>query len=169
MERTYQFSDGTVVEMAEVPSLVIEHILNSEAGKPPVPVVEVDIRGHKRKQANPDGPAYEAAVAAWQGQKQKRLLLFLITKGVKDDPPDEFVEEYAQYLPDGASIEELKYLWLADKLDDIDEIGRFTDALMGQTAVTQEGLDEAAAKFSSDGGRNADHGLDVQETAGGED
>lgn len=156
MDRTYEFSDGTVVEIADVPSLVLEHILNSEAGKPPVPVVEVNIRGHKRKQANPDDPAYQEALAAWRAQKQKRLLLFLVTKGVKDDPPEEFVDEYAQFLPDGATVEELKYLWLSAKLNTEDDIAQFTEALMSQTAITEAGLQEAAEKFPGDGERVTD-------------
>lgn len=169
-KRTFTFTDGTEVEIQDVPSLVLEHILNSEAGKPPVPIVEVTMaRGHKRKQPNPQDPDYIAAVNAWNGQKQKRLLMYLVTKGVKDEPPPEFVEEYEQYLPDGASLEELKYLWLAEKLDGEDEIGRFTEALMSQTAVTKEGLEEAAAIFPGDGERGADTGLGVQETAVGSD
>lgn len=169
MERIYTFADGTDVLMAEVPSLVIEHILNNEAGKPSVPVVEVVIRGHKRKQTNPDDPDYQAAVERWQQQKQKRLLKFLITKGVQDDPPEDFIEEYAQFLPDDATPEDFKYLWLAAKLDTDAEIARFTEALMSQTTITEGGLEEAAAKFPGDSGRDADRELALQEPAIGED
>lgn len=168
-DRLFTFTDGTEVALQEVPSLVLEHILNSEAGKPPVPVVEVTIRGHKRKQTNPDDPVYLEAVAAWEAQKQKRMLLFLITKGVADEPPEDFIDEYAQFLPDGASVEELKYLWLAAKLNETDEIARFTEALMNPTMVTGEGLDEAAAKFPGDSERVADRSLSIQESTGDQD
>lgn len=165
-KRSYTFSDGTEVEIRDVPSLALEHILNSEAGKPTVPMVEVAIaRGHKRKEPNPNDPAYQGALAVWNAQKQKRTMMFLITKGVKDDPPEEFIEEYVQYLPDGASREELKYLWLADKLEDEREIARLTETLLSQTTVTEEGLEEAAAKFPRDGERRPDPELGVQEAA----
>lgn len=162
-QRTYAFRDGTEVELQPVPSMVLEHIVNSEAGKPPVPVVEVTLaRGHKRKQENPNDPDYIQAVRLWEAQKQKRLLMYLLTKGVKNEPPPEFVDEYRVYLPEGTGIDELKYLWLAEKID-TEEIGELTELIMSQTVVTSEGLDEAAAKFPSDSERQSNSGMGVSE------
>lgn len=168
-DRLFIFSDGTAVETQPVPSLALEHILNSEAGKPQVPIVEVTIAGkHKRREANPKDPAYIAAVKAWEGAKQKRLMLYLVAKGVNEEPPDDFVAEYAMYLPEGAAMDEFKYLWLCPKLEAEGEIERFIEHLMSQTTVTEAGVQEAAARFPSDGERQPDHRLPLPQQAVGE-
>lgn len=169
-ERTHEFPDGTVVHIQDVPPLVLEQILNTEAGKPQPPEVEVVIAGKRRqKQRNPDDEQYRQSLQAWEAEKQKRVMRFLITKGVVDDVPEGFIDEYETYLPPGASYEEFKYLWLGSLMKDEAAITAFTETVVSQAVVTEGGLAESADYFPGDGERQPDHGLDVQETADGQD
>lgn len=163
-ERIFTFPDGTSVETMDVPSTTVEHILNSEAGKPPVPIVEVTLAGkYKRREANPKDPDYLLALQAWEAAKQKRVMLFVVAKGVKDEPPEDFVAEYAMYLPEGAPMEEFKYLWLSPKLEGEGVIEAFIEHLLSQTAVTEAGVQEAADRFQGSGEWEPDHGLPLPE------
>lgn len=113
MEHTYLFDDGTEVTLQDIPPMMLMQTIQSEAGKPPVPIVEVDIRGHKRKQSNPDDPDYLVAVNRWEEAKNNRLVQLLILRGVADDPPDDFVDAYRSVLDPAAGIDEFKCLWVA--------------------------------------------------------
>jgi hypothetical protein len=167
LDRTFTFPDGTVVDTQPVSSLVIEQILNSEAGKPKVPIVETVVAGkHRRHEPNPKDPDYLKALVAWSADKQKRVMLFLIVKGVVDEPPEDFVAEYAMYLPDGASMDEFKYLWLVDKMADTDVIAALIDHIMSQSAITEEAVEDAAAKFPSDGGGQPDQSVSLSSQTG---
>lgn len=167
VDRSYTFPDGTTVELLPVPPLTLEHIVNSEAGKPKPPTIRVGT--NRRAEANPDDPTFKVALTAWEQGKQKRVLLYLAVHGVKTDPPEDFMDEHAMYLDPSASFDEMKYLWLASKLPDGAEIARFIEAVTSQTTVTEAAIQEAEdAHFQGDGERAADQDVSLQSTADGE-
>lgn len=128
----------------QVSALIIQRI--QQQGKPKIPLVEVTLMGkHKQMEAHPHDEGYLAQLAEWEEESNASLLRYLFNVGVKGQPPQEFLDEYRYYVPD-ASPQELKYLWVSSQLPD-DDIGAFTEALIGQSEPTQKGLDEAADSF----------------------
>jgi hypothetical protein len=74
---------------------------------------------------------------------------YVLTEGVEENPPKDFIKRYKElYFPD-ATTDELKYLWVASFVPDQDDVSLLMRAIMGQTIPTSEGLEEAAATFPS--------------------
>lgn len=151
LDRTFTFEDGTAVELLPLPPLVVEFVMNNQAGKPKPPMIEVERRGHRRHEPNPDDPDYLARLAGWNQAKQHALMKCFIDRGVKGAPSEDEYDTYAGYLPDGADEADIKYMWIADKLTTVAEVERFIDAVVSQTVPTEEGIAEAEAVFPSDG------------------
>lgn len=149
LDRTFTFLDGTVVELDTPNPLTLEHIVNNEAGKPSVPKVAVTRLGHKRHELNPDDPDYKLARAAWQASKEKKMLLYIVTYGVKTLPPEEETDQLRMFLPEGATDGDLKYMWISQKLESTDELTRFINEVTGQIVPTEEGIAESEAAFPS--------------------
>lgn len=149
----FQFEDGTLVHLRPIPPLVVNFITTSEAGKPQPPRVPIQRRGVTKMEPNPDDPAYQQALAAWGAAKEQRLLKLFVERGVREDVPPEVVEQYAQYLPDGADISDIKFLWLADKMPTAQAVERFVEAVVSQTLATEKGIAESEAAFPNHGER----------------
>lgn len=155
-KRVYTFEDGTSVELVDIPPMMIVQVMQSEAGKPPVPVVEVVMRGHKRRETNPNDPDYLAALARWEEAKNNRMIRLVILRGVDNDPPDEFIEAYQSVLDPAAGPDDFKSLWITSLMPTADSVTDFMNAVMGQTVATEAGVAEAMDSFRADGAGPAD-------------
>lgn len=125
----------------QITSLMLERITNE--GRPKIPMAEVVILGkHKQMEARPNDPGYLALKAEWEADQNIRVMRYIFTVGVKGKPPEEFLEDQRQFFPN-ASDAELKYLWVASLVPDID-IDKFSEAILGQTMTTTKGMEEAA-------------------------
>lgn len=139
-------SEGEELKLRPVRALMVERIVNGTAGKPKVPQVEVLIAGkHRRMEDNPADETYQAALAEWKQKKNETLMTYLLTAGISGTPPEVFVEESSLLFPDANDLE-MKYLWVISRVPDND-IEALMEAIMGQTALTQKGLEDAAANF----------------------
>lgn len=135
-------SNGEEVEMSgkRITALMLERVANQ--GKPRIPEAEVTILGKKRSQPNPNHEGYKAKLKEWEAESKLRSLQFIYNVGVKGQPPQEFVDEYSDYFP-GSTDAEMKYLWVSGLIPD-DDVEAFTEAVMGYSAPTTKGMEEAA-------------------------
>ena len=125
----------------KISSLILERITNE--GKPKIPLQEVTLLGkHKELQANPNDPGYLELKKEWEADQNVKVMRYTFTVGAKGQPPPEFVEEQRSFFP-SASESEMKYLWVASLLPD-EDIGLFTETVIGQNMTTAKGLEEAA-------------------------
>lgn len=150
---------GQTFTIAKTNPLLIERLVDTQQGKPDVPVIEVSAPGgRKRLESNPRDPDYLEAVAVWEREKQIKLLVYLFSKGIRENPTPEEVENLRDVLPDESEAM-YKYLWVGEKVEgdlDTGEAILLMQAIMGLVRPTQEGLEEAAASFQSDGQRLPD-------------
>lgn len=141
---------GTEIELADHPvsALIVQRI--QQDGKPKIPMIEVTLLGkHKQLEPHPAHEGYQARLKEWEEESQITLLRYLFVTGTKGNPPQEFVNQQIEFFPN-ASNSELKYLWVASRLPD-EDMGAFTEAVMGRSLPTAKGLDESADSFRSEG------------------
>lgn len=139
-------SRGEEIELANKPvSYLIIHRIQS-VGKPKIPMIEVLLLG-KHKQLEPfvGHEGYQAQLKQWEEDSQIALMQYLFVVGTKGQPPQDFIDEQGFFFPN-ASVSELKYLWVASRLPD-EDMGAFSEAIMGKTIATAKGLDESADSF----------------------
>lgn len=137
------------IELSDRPvsALIVERL--QAEGKPKIPMIEVTVLGkHKQLEPNADHPGYLAQLKEWEAESQLRLLRYLFTVGTKGAPPQEFIDEQAPFFPN-ATEQEMKYLWVASRLPD-DDLGYFTEAVMGRSLPTPKGQQDAADSFRSE-------------------
>lgn len=124
-----------------VSSLIVERL--QQEGKPKIPMIEVTLMGkHKQMEPHVGHAGYQALLAEWQADAQMRVLRYLFVLGTKGQPPQSFIDEQSTFFPN-ASEQDYKYLWIASRLPD-DDMGSFTEAIMGQTLPTAKGVEEVA-------------------------
>jgi hypothetical protein len=131
-----------------VSGLIYERLLKE--GKPKIPMVEVTlVGGRKQLEPHPGHEGYLALLEEWQEQAYLRMIKYLFTVGVKGQPPQSFVDEHLAFFP-GSSEPDLKYLWVCSFVPD-DDIEPLTQAIMGKSIPTAEGLQESADSFRHKG------------------
>jgi hypothetical protein len=167
---------GATLTLKKTNPLLIERLANSITGKPEAPLIEVNAPGgRKRKEtarrldlskltseqlekADPVEVDYNRAVDTWEREKNLRLLVYLFSQGIVEDPPEEFVEQTREFLP-GESESTYKYLWVASLLEGDaqgEEATALVTATMGLVYPTEGGLAQTADSFPGDGQRVAD-------------
>lgn len=133
------------IELSDRPvsSLIVERL--QAEGKPKIPMIEVTILGRKQAEPHPNHEGYKALLIEWEVESQLKLLRYLFTVGTKGQPPQAFVDEQLPFFPN-ATEQEMKYLWVASRLPD-DDLGAFTEAVMGRSLPTPAGQQESADSF----------------------
>lgn len=81
--------------------------------------------------------------------------IFLFNEGIKENPPEEWVENRRIYMPDLSDIE-AKRLWVLAQLMQLGESNILSDIIQGQEVPTASGLNDAADEFQADDEREAD-------------
>jgi hypothetical protein len=145
-------SNGNEIELSDHPisALIVQRL--QQEGKPRIPMIEITLLGkHKQIEPHAGHEGYRARLAEWEEEAQMRLVRYLFVIGTKGTPPQEFIDEQAQFFPN-APDSEMKYLWVASRLPDAD-IGDFREAVMGRTLPAAKGLNESAETFRSEGER----------------
>lgn len=158
--------DGTRLTLQPIPKMILERLYSDQNGKPKPPVVEVVIGGQfARKETNPDDPAYKQALEEWRAQKSMRILKYGLVHGVVENPPTTFIQEYIEYFPDESEAG-MKYLWILSLLgSEGEDIRLISEAVVGQTAPTDKGIEIATDSFPRDGAEHPGDGLPAVETA----
>lgn len=136
-------SRGTEIEFSSEPvsAMIVQRL--SQLGKPKIPMTEVTLIGkHKQLEAHPQDEGYLALLDQWREEAEIRTGTYMFNKGVKGQPPQDFIDEHTPLFPE-ATPAELKYLWVCSMLP-TDDIILFTEALISRAAPTAKGLEEAA-------------------------
>jgi hypothetical protein len=151
--RIYKTRSGTVLPLRPIPAMVIRQLGNAQDEKPVPPVVEVTIGGGKTakkiKEVNENDPDYLAALQNWDVIRNERIVTYIITRGVCLEPSKADIERLRMFAP-GLSDVQLKFTWILELLEDDKEIAALTSKIMGQTAITEQGLRDAEATFPGD-------------------
>lgn len=147
-QRTFTLKSGKVFKLRPISGVVIRRLQNDFWGMPQPPVVESEVGPNKKKVkvGNPDDPEYIQKKQEWEVAKNERILLYIWTVGVLDEPTDQDIERLKQFLP-GATPEIIKYTWIAEHFLDDSEIGLLTEAITSQNQVTEQGVSEAEQSF----------------------
>lgn len=148
-----------VLHLKPVSPLILERLQSSQMGMPQPPVVEVELAGgRKRKEANPNDPAYLEALSRWRTDQGVKLFEYCFFFGIVERPPKEFVDGHRLFFPEATEFE-MQYLWIGSLVADEKALTELLSAVIGQTSVTKEGLEEAKARFPGDGEREPDRTL----------
>ena len=159
----YLLPTGEVIELLPVAGLVIQLLTNSNTGKPrkpKMPHVEIgkSKSGKVRTEPNPDDPDYQQALKEYEEklsdletEKTMKMFRYLVEYGVANETPDDFIDSHEFYIND-MSEKEIKYFWIVEALgNDQDEMGKFTEAIIGITEPTEAGVAESTEKFHANG------------------
>lgn len=123
---------------------VAERIFNG--GKPEVPRKEVLLlRKYKQIEANPNDPGYLALLAEWESKRKIDFGVYLLSLGIADTVPSEFIEDNTTYLPD-ANPQEMKYMWVCSLMSE-DDLNALIELLSAQLMPTAQGLKQSADSF----------------------
>jgi hypothetical protein len=131
----------------------------SEHDKPVAPITEVEYAGGtKVMEPNPHDEGYRRDLEMWNAQYNSRMFRLCVTRGIDrvEDRQGTPVEPSSDDLSDvrfvyGSNIPHrtAMHYWYADKIGDT--ASGFMNLVMGQTEVTEEGLEESEARFQPDG------------------
>lgn len=97
----------------------------------------------KRMLPDENDEQYLIELAEWKQSRERKLIRYLAIKGVDDLPPYDWMREAESYLPDNYSDNDAKYMWIAEKLEDEQEIQRFYTAIAGLTMATADGIEQS--------------------------
>lgn len=164
--RVFITRSGVELQLQRVSPVILERIHGDRSGKPKVPRVEVKMAGgHTRVEDNPNDPDYAQALKEWNQDHNSRIVKYVFVHGIANETPVEFVQEHAEFFPD-ATASDMKYLWIGSLVDEEStDIQKLIEAITGQNAITEEGLEQATASFPGDGERNGRELVAVRETA----
>lgn len=147
--RVVTMPTGDRLTMQGVPPLILERLMNDTTGKPRVPNAEVTYAGGRRStEPNPNDPAYLDALGEFNNERRMRLMLGLFSMGIRETPPDSFVDSMRDLFPEYGD-KQMKYLWVAGMLTSDTDIGDFAELLTGQTLAVEADISGAMDTFRS--------------------
>lgn len=150
-KREYTTSEGTVLEFSPVSSWTINHInMKWERCKPIPPTITTYLNDNPQmayQEYNENDAKYKQALSIWNGEKASEMNEVMVRLGIRSEPPAEFVEKYSEMFPD-IEPQNIKVHWVYSLLNE-EEITQFFEVVMGQTTVTEKGLEQAKATFPS--------------------
>ena len=171
-QKTFTFSSGLTVRINRISGFAYQAIQSFE--KPPRPEIPIDVAelkgGGTQRTPNPDHPDYVKAmkdyrerVAELEEAGMQRLLRYMFTLGIVDNPPEEWIESRRRFIKN-PHPDELKYLWISEQMWDIEDSQKLSGMIAGQVTPTEEGIAESEEMFPADGEQgNSDQELSVGE------
>ena len=163
-EHTYTTKSGVALELRQISAIFIRRMQRDTWGKPQPPIVESRV-GPKKvivRETNQDDPEYKAALALWNEEHNERMLIYVMARGIVNEPSAEDIERIRSFFP-GETADGLKYAWLLEMMSD-EEVGELSQAIMGLSIPTEKGIADAEARFPGDGERANDQGLPATES-----
>lgn len=131
----------------------------SEADKPDAPMVEVQFAGGTTAmQPNRNDKKYQSELETWAAQYNSRLFRLCVTRGIDhvEDarggvaaPSTDELEDVRFVYGSGISHRAALHYWHADLIGDTAK--GFMNLVLGQSEVTEEGLEEAEDRFRGNG------------------
>lgn|GEM_PF-6347485 len=155
-KREFHASETIIFTLVPIPIMNLMVIRNTKTGKPMPPETEMVYAGGKtRIEKNPFDPEYLKALNEWELEKKFAFTRYIISFGIKENPPEDVVNSYKEISED-LSATEIKYMWVCSLVDTDVFFGMLVEAILGQNTVTEKGLEEVAETFPSDGKQSAD-------------
>ena len=155
--RMYTFeTTGVEVELEEINPMVINSFqLEGRPKRPPIPMDVSTVNGETMLTPNPKHPDYLFAIDDFEKReeeyKMEQMLVsmrYAFVNGIKDSPPDEFVTRHKRFMYDD---HQLKYSWVFSQFADMDDALECLNVILGQTSVTEEGINESQERFPATG------------------
>lgn len=157
---TFTSKTGHVFQLQAIQPVLLRRITSDSWGKPQPPIVESTVgkQKHKVKEANPNDPDYLQALREWEIEHKDTMLMYVIARGVCDNPPAQALEDLKQFLP-GSTDAGLKYSWVLECLASDDELGSLVEAIVGLSVPTDKGIQTAEERFPGDGESETDQSV----------
>ncbi len=147
--RVVTMPKGDKLTLRTVNPLIVERLMNDQHGKPQVPEVEVKLAGGRRSvESNPNDPVYIEDLAAWNRERQMRMLTGLVTLGIEEVTPKAFADDILDLFPHFGE-KDLKYLWIGEMLTDESQLGDLIEVIVGQTLATEGDIADSMDSFRS--------------------
>lgn len=154
VKREYVTPDGTRLEIKPVSQYTLGMVLQKwERSKPLPPKITTYLNDNydiPYEEYNEGDLEYLHLLSLWTADKNNDLNNTVIHLGVVTTPPDEFANTLAEILPD-LGAKEVKTHWVlslfGDKFDE--GLGELSAAIIGQTMITEQGLEEVKPTFQS--------------------
>lgn len=159
--RTFTTSKGVVWPLQGIPAMLIRQLVTDEKGKPLPPIVDVNYGKKTVKESNPLDPAYKEALKEWEVQHNARIMIFVLTRGVKRNPDKAALEWLTEFFP-ASTDSERKYAWILESMEGDIEAGEMMNAILGITTPTERGIRDAEAIFPGDGQSNGHQSLPIE-------
>ena len=157
-KRTYTTRSGRTFHLRPINPMILSRFqVEMRKTEPRIPLKVVSY-GKDRwgEEPDPESAAYLQAHEIWDAEKNAQQLEFVFSLGIADDPPatDALLDATEDFFPD-RSPRTRKYDWvcqflqldMAEGEDAINEIEELSEAILGQSVVTQDGLEQAKAEF----------------------
>lgn len=165
----YRFADGTVVTIRGISETLL-YAAQSESGKPAAPQREIRMAGGgvqlvprrddepvlteeeiekiddpKKREEEAAYARYRKELNRWGIERGARVARLLFIAGVEDNPPPEEADLWKQL---GFTAEmEIKFAWLASKLQTAEAMQHFFDTVVSLTMPSEEGIERAGEMF----------------------
>lgn len=136
---------GVVFELQPIPPLNFDDFntaYDRHHPKPRPPMIEVTVVDKKLSQPNAADPYFVNELEDWSAQKESDSRHFILAKGVKNEPPEDWQPDdllYSGELPKWKR----KSLWVSDQLHSLRDITGLIEAIQSLNTVTETALDEA--------------------------
>lgn len=145
-QRFYRTQGGELLPLRAIPAMVIRQLNSDESGKPQPPIVTVKIGGKTSKEVNDNDPDYKAALEQWDRDRNERIMMYVLVRGVALEPEPDDQERLLEFSP-GLTKSRLKYTWVLEKLSGEIEMAELMSVIMGQTVPTETGIRAAEEQF----------------------
>lgn len=147
--RTYTTQTGVVWPLRGIPAMLVRQLYNDQTGKPEPPVVDVTYGKKTVQEPNEKDPDYIKALDKWNETLSFRIMVYVLTRGVCDEPGKIATERLREFFP-GATDSERKYAWILESFDSDEEAGIMMNVILGQTVPTEGGIRAAEDTFPGD-------------------
>lgn len=146
---TFTTHDGIVLKIKQVSYGAVRQILLDPTGKPDIPIKKVMYGDPNSpvwgEEAVPTDPVYLEALSAWQTRNNDRMMTYVCATGVDIEVPEEYRAQQAEFFPNH-SANEIKYFYVTSLVNG-EEIQALMKAITGQSAPSEEGVQQAQAEF----------------------
>lgn len=160
--RSYTTRQGVTIPLRPIPSMIIKQLNADTSGKPKPPVVETTVGTKKIKEINEHDPDYKAALQTWENDKNERMMIYVISRGVCMEPTAQDIERLHEVAP-GLTETRLKFTWVLEWLEDEREMAELMIVIMGQTSPTEQGIRDAESTFQGDDQQDRHNEISVTE------
>lgn len=152
-KREFQSKSGVTLNFRPVSAWTIQHLnMKWERCKPIPPTMTTYLNNDPHMpqvEYDYSNPKFVQELKVWEDSKNTEVNEVMVRLGVTTEAPSDFVEMYQEMFGDEIAANAVKVHWVYSVLE-TDEVQPFFNLILGQTAATPEGVDEAAQSFRRD-------------------